>query len=72
MPPVVNTHQTAYCDVTYVQLPPAIYLAALAPGYHHLGDFYALGGMPRGEQDVRTRCAQSGNGTTGAAELRNP
>ena len=39
IPPVVSTHQTVYGDVTHVQLPRASYLAALALGYHHLGDF---------------------------------
>ena len=41
---VVNTH---------VLLPPSAYAAALALGYHYLGDFDNPGGTLRSEQDLR-------------------
>ena len=50
--PVVTTYQTRYSHVTHVQLPSAAYAATLALGYHHLGDFYAVGGAVRSEQDL--------------------
>ena len=48
IPSVVTTHQTAYGDVTHIQLPLVVYSAALALVYHPLGDFNALGGALRG------------------------
>ena len=44
-----------YGAVASVQMPPAAYAAALAMGYHHLGDFHDPGGTLHSERDLHTR-----------------
>ena len=55
-PPLrVTTHATVYGAITVVHVPRAVFIAALAPGYHHLGDFYTPEGALRSANYLQAR-----------------
>ena len=45
----------AYGAITLVHMPRVVLSVALAPGYHHLGDFYTLKGTLRSVIDLQAR-----------------